>query len=219
MIIDLPSKFQMKSEDHKYAFSEVRDGILHLYGNISFRRVIYNITYILKGESSCYYCGRRIRPKNMTLDHMYSVDMGGPTIPNNLIPCCSKCNEEKSNMSIDSYRVYMGLRANQRQTFRKLVIKEQELIRKSGCYEIPEDWIELSPIDKFIVQVDMLQKCKTRKYRQMKAYHKKYNMLKTPVIVDKNNFVLDGYMSLMFAKSQGIKSVPVIKLENVWYHI
>ena len=38
-----------------------------------------------------------ISMEEMTIDHMYPQDFGGPTITNNLLPSCKKCNNDKDD--------------------------------------------------------------------------------------------------------------------------
>ena len=87
MIIDLPESFRFTGQK-QFDYAEVRDGVLHMYGTISYSKVIHNIVYALKGKDKCYYCGKTLAKDEISLDHMYAQDVGGPTIPNNLIPCC-----------------------------------------------------------------------------------------------------------------------------------
>ena len=49
----------------------------------------------------------------------------------------------------------------------------------------------------------------------MLYFYKKYQKLPRPIIVDKNNKLLDGYNIIVFANDFNIKKIPVIKLENV----
>lgn len=218
MIIDLPRTFRFIESRHQ-DYAEVVDGVLHIYGNVSFRKVIYNVTYYLKGNKECYYCGKEIKKGKITLDHMYAQDIGGPTIPNNLIPCCEECNCDKSNLSYEQYIILRKLGKKERALYRKTVQIQQELFRQSGKSELPEDWISLVSTKTFIARVEMNSKYKGKKYSKIKAYYKKYQTIPKPIVVDKNGFVLDGYIALMFAKQEEIKNIPVITLDNVIVHL
>lgn len=44
----------------------------------------------------CYYCGKSFRPTQLTMDHIVPVARGGRSTRGNVVPCCKKCNNEKS---------------------------------------------------------------------------------------------------------------------------
>ena len=98
MNIKLPKEFQMKSKnggDKAY----IENGILKIKRNTSFRKVMTEITYEIKGRKRCCYCGETVSEEEMTIDHMYPQEFGGPTIPDNMLPSCTKCNGEKGNLN------------------------------------------------------------------------------------------------------------------------
>jgi len=43
----------------------------------------------------CYYCGKNVGAKNLTMDHVVPLIRGGKSVKNNLVPACKKCNQEK----------------------------------------------------------------------------------------------------------------------------
>jgi 5-methylcytosine-specific restriction endonuclease McrA len=43
----------------------------------------------------CRYCGTELQGKNVHIDHVYPVAMGGIDHPDNLVASCKKCNTEK----------------------------------------------------------------------------------------------------------------------------
>lgn len=51
-------------------------------------------------ESSCCYCGS---PGATTLDHLLPRYRGGISEPNNLAPCCSRCNQEKGSSLLEDW--------------------------------------------------------------------------------------------------------------------
>lgn len=214
MIIDLPKTFRFIGASRN-DYAEVLNDILYLHGTVSFRRVMYNITYTIYGKNRCYYCGSKVKEKNITLDHMCAQDMGGPTISNNLLPCCKDCNSDKSNLSSIQYSTYRNLKKDKKKEYKRLIAIQQELVKKEKVYELPADWITYANINSFIVRVELNKKYKGRKYDRIKAFYNAYGYLQKPVIVDKNHFLLDGYIALMFAKENGIERIPVIVLENV----
>ena len=68
---------------------------------------------------------------------------------------------------------------------------------------------------KIIVKIDLYDNYKGKKYKSIKNFYERFNHFQKPIIVDKNNFLLDGFTMLMYAKNKGIKNIPVIELENV----
>ena len=88
-------------------------------------------------------------------------------------------------------------------------MKENELL------ELPSDWISKKKIQEIIVRFDFSQEYKRAQYRKVEKFYKEYKHLPKPIIVDKQGFLLDGFISLMFAKDNNLRNLPVIVLENV----
>ena len=57
----------------------------------------------------CAYCGREIDIKEMQVDHVQSVYLGGEDERSNYRPACRSCNFYKSTMSVDGLREQLGL--------------------------------------------------------------------------------------------------------------
>jgi 5-methylcytosine-specific restriction endonuclease McrA len=51
---------------------------------------------IAKGE--CYYCKKKISPKELTMDHIVPLIRGGKSTKGNIVPCCKECNNKKRYM-------------------------------------------------------------------------------------------------------------------------
>ena len=197
MIIELPRNFNMDGTDNsKGAFIE--DGILKISREISFRRVMTEITY------------------EMTIDHMYPQAFGGPTITNNMLPSCKKCNNEKGNLNTSQYKAF--LRAKEKgelEEFRRKIKKYQDFIRTWIEFDIPQEWLSEEEISKIIVIFDLDENYKGKKYQKIQKYYEEYHQFQKPIIIDRNGFVLDGFLAVMYAKNTGMKKIPVIQLENV----
>lgn len=43
----------------------------------------------------CYYCKRGLAAREITLDHVIPIAIGGQTIFENLVPACEPCNSRK----------------------------------------------------------------------------------------------------------------------------
>lgn len=46
----------------------------------------------------CYYCGMKVAPKELTLDHLVPVSRGGKSTKTNCVPACKSCNNKKKNL-------------------------------------------------------------------------------------------------------------------------
>ena len=45
----------------------------------------------------CYYCGKEVGPKALTMDHVLPLVHGGLSIKSNLVPACKECNTSKKD--------------------------------------------------------------------------------------------------------------------------
>ena len=216
MIIELPEKFSIGNAREKNdAF--VQDGILKIRKTVSFRYVMYEIAFTLKGgKHQCGYCGHICYNKKMTIDHMYPQDMGGPTITNNLVPACGKCNQQKSNMTESQYQKYRKLGDKEKQKeYLKHLQDDKEAMKLRGEYEIPEEWICKKQIDSIIAEIRLGDVTKCQKYQEVKRYYFKYGYFQKPIILDRNGYLLDGFYTVIFAKKHNIEKLPIIQLDNV----
>jgi len=57
----------------------------------------------------CAYCGREIDIKDMQVDHVQSVKLGGADEIANYRPACRQCNFYKSTMSVEGLREQLSL--------------------------------------------------------------------------------------------------------------
>ena len=216
MLIDLPKKFRYQNSAKDLA--EVVDGSLILHSNTltSFKKIMKIISLRLHGGESCYYCGCFLKPKKLTMDHLYPQDLGGPTISSNLVPTCKKCNNEKTNLTECQYKSLLKVpKGKHRSILRKELIHAQSKLRKLHKYSVPVEWIEYHSTSAFLVRVEIGKKYKGEKYTKIKDFYQEYGYLPKPVVVDCNYVLLDGFTTLMFAKEEGIRTVPIIRLENV----
>lgn len=46
----------------------------------------------------CYYCGNRVGPQNLTMDHIVPLSRGGRSSKGNIVPACKDCNNKKKWM-------------------------------------------------------------------------------------------------------------------------
>jgi 5-methylcytosine-specific restriction endonuclease McrA len=43
----------------------------------------------------CYYCKKKVAPRELTLDHVVPIIRGGKTTKGNIVPVCKECNSKK----------------------------------------------------------------------------------------------------------------------------
>lgn len=214
MIIEIPRGYTFIKDESIIAFED--KGILKFYARKGkFSHVMYDLTYELKGSYKCHYCGAEVEvTRKMTLDHIHPVSLGGPTIPQNLVPCCRKCNVIKENMTPQQYQAYRNLKDDEQ---RKKFLKEYWSIKsfqERWLHILPEDWISQTPISDLLVLMDLTD-TNTRKYQKIKEYYSRCKQFPKPIIVDSQRFVLDGFTQVLYAKNNKIKEIPAIVLENV----
>lgn len=206
MIMELPERF-------KLPFAEVVNGELKIYRLERFEDMIYELTYAIR-KKRCVYCGKKLTRTNSTLDHRYPRDTGGISITNNLFPCCSKCNSNKSNLTHEEYLKAKDLSKKERKRYTKEIFRYREKIMRKIGFKLPRKWVTFENINMVKYQKSE-QDLRGKKYHRIVEFYEKYHKLPRPIIVDKNNHLLDGYNIIVFAKDFKIQTIPVIKLENV----
>ena len=60
----------------------------------------------------CFYCGRKLDENNRTYDHVIPVQKGGEDKVENLVACCSECNQIKKNYTL--YELINALNSQKR---------------------------------------------------------------------------------------------------------
>ena len=214
MIIEIPRGYTFIKDESIIAFED--NGILKIYGRRGkFQDVMYDLTYELKGRNKCHYCGAEVPlPSKMTLDHIHPVSLGGPTIPQNLVPSCRKCNGIKENMTPQQYSAYRNIEDEEQ---KKKFLREYWGIRffqERWLHILPEEWINQTPISDLLVLMDLTD-TETKKYKKIEEYYCRCKQFPKPIVVDTQGFVLDGFTQVLFAKNNKIKEIPAIVLENV----
>jgi 5-methylcytosine-specific restriction enzyme A len=43
----------------------------------------------------CYYCHEKIKPQDLTMDHIVPLSRGGRSVKGNVAPACKECNNNK----------------------------------------------------------------------------------------------------------------------------
>ena len=213
MIIEIPKVYTFEKEGEIIAFET--ENVLKLKGRQGkFQDIMYDITYKLKGNDRCHYCGKHVEKSKITLDHVYPQALGGPTIPQNMVPCCRNCNGKKEDMTPEQFRAYMNLKDEKLQSQFRREYFQSKMFQTRWVHILPEEWISKRPISDLIVTIDLTD-TSTNKYKKIKEYYMRCKQFPKPIIVDCHNFVLDGFTAVLYAKNNRIKEIQTIVLENV----
>lgn len=209
MIIELPEEFNYWNR------ARIVDGILRIPSVKYVRKFMYEVTIKMKGNT-CWYCGRRMKKKEITMDHLYPQYLGGPTIPNNLVPACFECNNDKGILTEEQYRKLISVPKNKREEMKNKLVAENEKLKMNKGYDLPREWISSKKIDKkILIACFMDESYIGKKYSKIEEFYRNNGKLPYPIVVDRNNYLLDGFLVLMFAKNNNISRIPTIVLENV----
>ena len=47
----------------------------------------------------CYYCQKKFKPTELTMDHIVPLSRGGKSTKGNIAACCKTCNNEKKYLT------------------------------------------------------------------------------------------------------------------------
>ena len=56
----------------------------------------------------CYYCGKKVPPAELTMDHKIPLTRGGRSEKINLVPACKECNNRKKYLLPTEWEEYMA---------------------------------------------------------------------------------------------------------------
>ena len=104
--------YAIKEGKHKYdrmcfmirakAFKAYNDGKWNIHDLMEF-----NVSKI-QHNNYCWYCGKEMKPTNLTKDHVFPRSKGGNNDMDNIIMVCKACNSSKGNM--DLFKWYTTVR-------------------------------------------------------------------------------------------------------------
>ncbi len=86
-----------------------------------------------RDDYTCRYCGRDDVP--LTVDHLILWEEGGPSIEDNLVACCKRCNKVRGNMKYEDWLLskhYISFSTNL-----KAAIKNLNVLILSTLGDIP----------------------------------------------------------------------------------
>jgi 5-methylcytosine-specific restriction enzyme A len=61
-----------------------------------------------RAEGVCYFCGRKIPPKDLTLEHLVPIIRGGKSSKGNVVPACKECNNRKKYLLPVEWEEYIN---------------------------------------------------------------------------------------------------------------
>lgn len=89
-VIDrMPMEALVKDDEGKIGKAIIYKSSRQISGHVSWR-------VFRRDNFTCRYCGANDVP--MTVDHLVLWEDGGPSIEENLVTACSKCNKKRGNM-------------------------------------------------------------------------------------------------------------------------
>ncbi len=72
--------------------------VIRLFRYVGFRRRDIKFSrqnIYFRDKFRCQYCGEKLRPKELTCDHVIPRSRGGKTTWTNIVTCCIPCNRKK----------------------------------------------------------------------------------------------------------------------------
>ena len=214
MIIRLPKKFSYK-DTASGGCAYVNKGRLYIEGNINFESLMYKLTYDLKGQERCCYCGGYLTKKNRTIDHMYPRNFGGVSIPDNLLPCCKQCNHSKMDMTYDQFQEWRKITSlKEKDKFYRKCILENTKYLKRGKFLIPRKWIVKYNTSEMAMYIKF-NNARNNKYRKIERHFAMWNQYPEPIIISSNGWLLKGKNILSHARNHNRRRLCAIVLENV----
>ena len=214
MHVELPKGFSYYTKK-RAGHAHEENGFLYVEGPISWERVAYDLCYAVKGRQRCKYCGAKVKRRSMTVDHMFPRYFGGVSIPDNLLPSCTRCNSLKGDLNYHEFKEYRKLSKGERAEFKRRVYAKKTKIRYRNGYDLPKRWISIVDISTIIVKDKSLLALRGKKYQRVEGFFKTYHHLPNPIVLSSNSVLLEGHTLYSVAQNNRVKYVPVIRLDNV----
>ncbi len=60
-----------------------------------------------RSSGLCYYCGRKFKSAELTMDHLIPITRGGKSAQGNLVPACKECNNKKKYLLPTEWEEYL----------------------------------------------------------------------------------------------------------------
>lgn len=214
MIIRLPENyFYAARGPNDYAY--VAENTLYIEGFVNYEHLMYNLAYTLNGYGRCHYCGCILTRSNRTLDHIHPRSWGGVSLPDNLVPSCKNCNNEKTDMTPEQYERFLKIPSVAKQNaFYQQCVKENEKFMKTKKFLLPEDWVTMYDASQ-LIECLSFKFLEMNKMEKLEAYYKRVGQYTHPIVVSSNGWLFKGKHILYHARKIHRPVVPAIVLENV----
>jgi len=56
----------------------------------------------------CYYCGKSVPSRSLTMDHIVPLSRGGKSKKGNVVPACKDCNNKKKYLLPMEWEAYLA---------------------------------------------------------------------------------------------------------------
>ena len=106
----------------------VRPLIIRLVNYVRFRRSTIKVgrRRVFKRDGyQCGYCGSK---RNLTIDHIIPRSKGGGNSWDNLVTCCSKCNNQKDSKTLEEAGMKLRVKPYEPTIFSSVISEEVETI-------------------------------------------------------------------------------------------
>jgi len=60
-----------------------------------------------RAQGTCYFCRRKIPPKDLTMEHVVPLIRGGESSKGNVVPACKECNNKKKYLLPIEWEEYL----------------------------------------------------------------------------------------------------------------
>ncbi|MDH4164386.1 MAG: HNH endonuclease [Nitrospirota bacterium] len=61
-----------------------------------------------RSSGICYYCGKKSKATELTMDHLVPVVRGGRSVESNVVPACKDCNSKKKYLLPTEWEEYLN---------------------------------------------------------------------------------------------------------------
>lgn len=197
----------------------VEGNILYIYRQVDFYNLMSELTYACYGREICHYCGKTINPSKLTVDHKIPRSFGGPTITNNLVPCCKSCNSRKGNMFEDEFFEFMKIESDleQKALYKEQIEKRQKMIYAGKKRAVPSRWLVGTRVNVVSIRYQLNEPLGSGFHKVEKTF-KKYGNFFKPIVISSNRHLLDGFNVCLLAKMYNVSDkLEIIQLDNVIY--
>ena len=177
---------------------------------------------VIRTEGQCAYCGRKLEQEKITVEHIMPKCRGGITGFKNIAAACNNCNNKKTFFTIEEFEVYKKLRENRdthgAREYLKKCEKDMNSCKREGIFtKMPGVEVEKFEIEKIVVKqsLEISYNYSSKKERVERNHVAEYGRLRRPLVIDKNNILLESKQLYELAKDYNFTVVPVVILQDV----